>query len=71
MKQVAVCMLTFGVTILMSLLPLTTHATVVEVRTVMGNFQVNLFDEDTPQTVSNFLDYVNSGAYSNLSLIHI
>lgn len=42
-----------------------TYATVVEVRTVEGDFQVNLFDEATPQTVENFLEYVNSGAYAN------
>jgi len=41
------------------------QATVVEVRTVVGNFQVNLFDEETPQTVNNFLEYVNSGSYAN------
>lgn len=44
---------------------LTSHATVVEIRTVMGNVQVNLFDEATPETVANFLEYVNSGAYAN------
>lgn len=42
-----------------------THATVVEVRTVLGDVQINLFDETTPQTVDNFLSYVNSGAYAN------
>ncbi|MDT0594697.1 peptidylprolyl isomerase [Glaciecola petra] len=44
-------------------------ATVVEVRTVVGDFQVNLFDDVTPQTVNNFLDYVNSGAYAN-NVVH-
>lgn len=44
-------------------------ATVVEVRTNVGSFQINLFDEDTPETVANFLDYVNSGAYSN-TIVH-
>lgn len=46
-----------------------THATVVEFRTVVGDFQVNLFDETTPQTVRNFLEYVNSGAYAN-NVVH-
>lgn len=45
------------------------QATVVEVRTVMGNFQVNLFDTRTPKTVENFLGYVNSGAYFN-NVVH-
>ena len=45
------------------------QATVVEVRTVLGDFQVNLFDETTPQTVENFLEYVNSGAYAS-NVVH-
>jgi|TARA_A200000159_G_scaffold163749_1_gene190990 peptidyl-prolyl cis-trans isomerase A (cyclophilin A) len=47
----------------------TVQATVVEVRTALGNVQINLFDEETPETVENFLDYVNSGAYAN-TVIH-
>lgn len=50
-------------------IPLSAHATVVEVRTVLGNVQVNLFDNTTPATVANFLDYVNSGAYAN-NVVH-
>ena len=45
------------------------HATVVEVRTVLGDFQINLFDETTPETVQNFLQYVNSAAYAN-NVVH-
>ena len=45
------------------------QATVVEVRTVSGDFQINLFDDITPATVQNFLDYVNSGAYAN-NVVH-
>ena len=48
-----------------SLISLSSHATVVEIRTNMGNIQVNLFDETTPQTVAKFLSYVNAGAYAN------
>ena len=53
----------------MSVLPQNAGATVVEFQTVMGNFEVNLYDNDTPATVANFLDYVNNGAYSN-SIYH-
>ena len=34
-----------------------------------GNIDVELFDQDRPITVSNFLDYAQSGAYDN-SIIH-
>lgn len=51
------------------LFSLAAQATVVEFRTVLGNVQVNLFDEETPETVANFLEYVNSGAYAN-NVIH-
>lgn len=41
------------------------HATTVQFQTVMGNIEVNLFDKTTPETVENFLTYVESGAYTN------
>lgn len=47
----------------------TSNSTVVEFQTSQGNIQVNLFDEDTPKTVENFLAYVNDGAYTD-SIIH-
>jgi len=49
--------------------PQAANATIVEFQTVVGDFQVNLYDNATPQTVANFLDYVNNGAFSN-SIIH-
>ena len=49
-----------------SLVPQFSGATIVEFQTVMGNFEVNLYDNDTPETVTNFLAYVNNGAYSNV-----
>lgn len=45
------------------------HATIVEVQTSLGNFKVNLFDETTPKTVENFLNYVNSSSYQS-TVIH-
>lgn len=50
-------------------LPNAALATVVEVQTVSGNFQVNLFDQTTPETVENFLSYVNAGGYAN-NVVH-
>jgi peptidyl-prolyl cis-trans isomerase A (cyclophilin A) len=52
-----------------TLLPGLASATVVEFQTVMGNFEVNLYDNGTPQTVANFLSYVNSGAYND-AIVH-
>ncbi|MCS4309312.1 cyclophilin family peptidyl-prolyl cis-trans isomerase [Rheinheimera pacifica] len=40
------------------------NATIVEVTTNMGKFEINLFDETTPVTVQNFLSYVNAGRYN-------
>lgn len=47
----------------------TANATIVEFQTSQGSFQVNLFDNSTPETVNNFLSYVDSLHYSN-SVIH-
>ncbi|MGB1261508.1 MAG: peptidylprolyl isomerase [Cognaticolwellia sp.] len=44
-------------------------ATIVEFTTSHGNFKVNLHDETTPDTVANFLEYINEGDYNN-SIIH-
>ena len=47
-----------------ALLSTNSNATVVTFQTVMGDIEVNLYDNATPQTVANFLAYVNSGDYS-------
>lgn len=47
----------------------TALATTVQFQTVMGDFEVNLYDETTPKTVANFLAYVESEAY-NMTFIH-
>lgn len=43
--------------------------TIVDVRTSVGNFSIELFDAAAPATVANFLSYVTSGRY-NGALIH-
>jgi len=45
------------------------NATIVEFQTSQGNFKVNLFDQTTPETVTNFLNYVNSGYYTD-TIVH-
>lgn len=60
---------TLAISCIFLLASLSASATIVEVRTNVGNFQVNLFDQTTPQTVANFLSYVNSGAYAN-NVVH-
>jgi peptidyl-prolyl cis-trans isomerase A (cyclophilin A) len=62
----------FGLAALLTVLalaPRNSEATVVEFQTVMGTFEVNLYDNATPQTVANFLAYVNGLAYTN-SIYH-
>lgn len=59
-----------GAALLMgSALSFSSHATIVEFRTSLGNFEVNLFDETTPETVANFLKYVEDERF-NSSVIH-
>jgi cyclophilin family peptidyl-prolyl cis-trans isomerase len=38
---------------------------IVQVNTNFGNFQIELLPADAPQSVANFLSYVDSGAYTN------
>jgi peptidyl-prolyl cis-trans isomerase A (cyclophilin A) len=59
----------FLIVALFILSPFVANATVVEIRTSLGIIEVNLFDNTTPETVSNFLSYVSSGEYAN-SIIH-
>ncbi|WP_017447004.1 peptidylprolyl isomerase [Gayadomonas joobiniege] len=51
------------------LLTVPAQATIVKVETNLGDFEINLYDETTPKTVANFLDYVDSGAYTN-TVVH-
>ena len=50
-------------------LPNTAHATIVRVETVLGDFDINLYDNATPATVNNFLNYTQNAAYSD-SIFH-
>lgn len=45
------------------------HATIVQVKTNLGDFEINLFDQSTPVTVTNFLTYSNAGRFDN-TVIH-
>ena len=45
------------------------NATIVQFQTVLGPFEVNLYDQSTPATAANFLAYVNAGAYNN-AVVH-
>ncbi|WP_426360213.1 peptidylprolyl isomerase [Pseudocolwellia sp. HL-MZ19] len=48
---------------------LSVNATTVEFQTSQGNIHINLFDEETPETVANFLSYIEDGAYTD-SIFH-
>ncbi len=55
-----------AVTMALMLLPAMAQAQdnpVVRVSTTYGDFSIELFDEQTPRTVANFLGYVNRGDY--------
>ncbi|RDV24321.1 GlyGly-CTERM sorting domain-containing protein [Alteromonas aestuariivivens] len=58
-----------GTAVSTALLTSSVYATEVTMETNMGNIVINLYDESTPKTVENFLDYVNKGRYDT-SFIH-
>ncbi|MBS3797756.1 peptidylprolyl isomerase [Pseudoalteromonas sp. BDTF-M6] len=58
-----------GIALAAATLATQAHATIVEFQTSQGSFQVNLFDQQTPTTVANFLGYVERGDYQS-SYIH-
>jgi peptidyl-prolyl cis-trans isomerase A (cyclophilin A) len=64
--------LVFVTTLLLAVtaaLPTTANATIVRVETVVGDFDINLYDNATPATVTNFLDYVQNADFSD-SIFH-
>jgi len=47
---------------------LATAGTLAQFRTRFGDIEVELYDQDKPVTVQNFIRYVKSGAYTNMFL---
>ena len=58
-----------NILVLLLTLPQAAMATIVEVVTDLGTVEINLYDNATPATVTNFLNYVNGGAYTD-SIFH-
>jgi len=58
-----------AISVLLLTLPQAATATIVEVETQLGTIEINLYDNSTPATVTNFLEYVNSGAFTD-SILH-
>ncbi len=50
-------------------MPATALASVVRFETPLGSFDVEMFEEDAPLTVENFLNYVKDGDFAN-SFVH-
>jgi peptidyl-prolyl cis-trans isomerase A (cyclophilin A) len=54
------------ITVLLLSSQLTSANTIARVTTPLGDFSIELFDNITPATVSNFLNYVNAGRYDGI-----
>jgi peptidyl-prolyl cis-trans isomerase A (cyclophilin A) len=64
-RSIPLVLVTVLIAVFAALLPVTANATTVRVETVIGNFEINLYDNDTPETVANFLEYVQNGGYTD------
>src|SRR5258705_4527140 len=64
MKHLAFLLLAFLVAA-----PLASAGTLAQFKTILGDVEVELFDQDKPVTVQNFVRYVQSGQYQT-TLIH-
>ncbi|MCF6289267.1 MAG: peptidylprolyl isomerase [Proteobacteria bacterium] len=51
--------------ILLTIITISASAQIVRMETVMGNIDIELHPDVAPNTVANFLNYVNNGAYDN------
>jgi peptidyl-prolyl cis-trans isomerase A (cyclophilin A) len=69
MRSIPLLLATSILTLFATLLPTTAGATTVRFETSLGAFEVNLYDNDTPATVANFLAYVETGEFTD-SFIH-
>lgn len=69
MKSIKHLLLTSGLLAASAIYSSDAEATIVQFETSLGNFEVNLYDQGTPVTVENFLNYVNAGSYENI-IIH-
>jgi cyclophilin family peptidyl-prolyl cis-trans isomerase len=54
-----------GSVLLLLVCPLSRAGTLAQFHTVFGDIEVELYDQDKPVTVRNFIRYVQSGAYQN------
>jgi len=59
----------YSLLIVISVFSFSSQATTIQLETNFGNIDINLYDTGTPNTVANFLAYVNSGAYAQ-SIVH-
>jgi len=50
------------------LITMTVQSTVVRFETTVGNIDIDLFDDEAPITVANFLNYVNRGDYDGTAI---
>jgi peptidyl-prolyl cis-trans isomerase A (cyclophilin A) len=63
MKHLAIFLL-----VIQAATSLASAGTLAQFRTVFGDIEVELYDQDKPVTVQNFIRYVRSGAYTNMFL---
>ena len=68
MSKYKICIIALTISLLLAI-PGVALSTVVRLQTTLGTIDVELFDEGAPQTVQNFLNYVNRGVY-NSSFFH-
>ena len=58
--------LTITLILMISSIATYANATIVLITTNFGDIRINLYDQSTPITVANFLQYVDDGDYSNV-----